>query len=268
MSDVNKNVNLKLVVKSALRIVDVADLQVDPSYQRGLVPKHKKIASGFNPEALGIPIVAEREDGSKWIVDGQQRIAALRILGRTKVRVELFNSRGPEHEAEVFRLINLNRTKLRSTDEYFALLTAGDKAAWKVKELVEAAGFRIVRGHANEDRTPDQMILSTPGVFMQIIRGKDGKSGGDGPGCLAFVLAAIKGSWVADPQRGKSEIIDGLAKFFVRHEGVVDIDRLIPRLGTTTCAKLLYSAKLGVGDRGNNVADVIERLYRKRAVKK
>ena len=91
-----------LTTERALRIVAVADLQVDPSYQRCVKPNHKKIARDFDPNALGVPLVGQREDHSLWIVDGQQRVEALKLLGKVNVRVEVFASKGPEHEAHVF----------------------------------------------------------------------------------------------------------------------------------------------------------------------
>jgi hypothetical protein len=71
-----------LVVKSALRVVKLSDLSVDQSYQREVKSGHKSIVSDFNEEALGVPLVGQRSDGSLWIVDGLQRVTALKKLGR------------------------------------------------------------------------------------------------------------------------------------------------------------------------------------------
>src|SRR5688572_29909905 len=125
----------KLVTKSALRTVDLDLLAVDSAYQRDVRHGHKKIIADFNDQALGIPLIGEREDSTLWIVDGLQRITALKALGKTKARVEVFASKGIEHEAEVFKLVNLNRTKLKPVEEFKALLAAHDKESWDIKGI-------------------------------------------------------------------------------------------------------------------------------------
>ena len=254
----------RLVVKAALRVVKLDTLQTDPSYQRDVKHKHKTIVAEFDEQALGIPVVGEREDGSVWIVDGLQRITALRKLGWIDVRAEVFASRGPEHEAAVFRLINLNRVKMSPTDIYRALLTAGDEIAWAVKEAVEGCGFKIVTkrsGHESKENAFFQ--IQCAGALMDEAK----KSGVD---AIKFALNAAKECWPEDMVAVNTRMLTGLCCWYKRKDGVIDMERLIPRLKTVVPHKILYTAGQttlsgsGSGSMSNAVADQIERVYRKR----
>ena len=251
----------RTVVKGALKVLKIADLQVDPSYQREVKAKHKKIVAEFNAEALGIPVVGERSDGSLWIVDGLQRITALKLLEKRDVRAEVFASRGAEHEAEVFKLINMNRTKLSPTEEFRALLTAHDEAAWRIKNVCEANGFAVVLSKTT-GRNPDK--ASTELTCINTLRHAEAEHGTES---IEFALKVAKAAWPGDPLGTYHYIIGGLVIFFARHDSVVDMERLVPRLGTTTPQKIIYTAHqmtIGTGGRGGQVADIIEKFYRKR----
>lgn len=252
----------RTVVKGALKVLKIGDLGVDPSYQREVKAKHKKIVAEFNAEALGIPVVGERADGSLWIVDGLQRITALRLLEKREVRAEVFASRGAEHEAEVFKLINLNRTKLSPTEEFRALLTAHDEAAWRIKNVCEAHGFTILLGTGRSGKNPD--LDSTKLTCINTLRHSEAEHGAE---AIAFALKTVKATWPSDPLGVYHYLIGGLVTFFARCDRVVDMERLVPRLSTTTPQKILYTAQqmtIGTGGRNAQVADIIEKFYRKR----
>lgn len=253
-----------LVVKNALRQVEISTLQVDNSYQRQLNNKAiNKIAKNYDPVAFGIPLVGERNDGSLWIVDGQQRIGFLRSDKKYKwVRVEVFASKGPEHEAEVFRLVNKNRTPLKPIEMFHALLTAGDEDMWSIKEIIEKAGFKIPRGESKgvqESHENRSLKIHCIGAVSRVYRdcGKEG---------LEFILNVLSKIWDNDHNRTSDAIIGGLGSFYNNREKVVDIDRLVVRLAKTTPNKILYSAQLGVGNRHSVVSQLIDKFYRKNKV--
>lgn len=252
-----------LVVKSALRVVKLADLSVDQSYQREVKTGHKSIVSDFNEEALGVPLVGQRSDGSLWVVDGLQRVTALKKLGRTTVRAEVFASKGGEHEAEVFRLVNLNRTKLTVQERFRALLASHDPMAWKVKEAVESCGYKLrLRGGRQSGGERSELTCISTLMFLSTLKG--------GMESIKFALLAAKEGWPGDLVGTHHLMVSGLAIFYGRHEGVVDLDRLYPRLRTITPQKVLYAAGQASisGNKGHAVADVLEKVYRKRYGKK
>lgn len=245
----------KLVTKAAIRIVPIDALGVDPSYQREVKPGHRKIMADFDETAFGVPLVGEREDCTLWIVDGLQRITAVKKLGHEKVRVEVFASNGPEHEALVFKLVNLNRTRLRPIEEFRALLTSHDETCWMIRNVVEECGFRIGTGDGE---------LSCVNTLRRIA-----VTGGQGIPAVRFTLNTVRAAWPADPLAIYSDLLLGFCVFFGSMDGVVDLDRLLPRLQTSTPQKILYAAKQrSLTDRvAGDVAEVITTLYRKRLAK-
>lgn len=257
----------KLVTKAALRVLDVEAVKADPAYQRDVKSGHRKIVADFNEEALGIPVVGERADGSLWVVDGYQRLTALKKLNRPKVRAEVFRSDGPEHEARIFKLINMNRTRLTPSEQFRALLAAQDETAWKIKETVEAAGFALILGGSGRSAKTSTETGSTyvncVSTLQQICRT-------NGFDALTFALTAVKAAWPDDVLRTRDYIIHGLAVFWTRNEGVVDLDRLTPRLTKTTPHAVMYTASQAgnlSGHKAYAVADVIEKVYKKRYAK-
>jgi hypothetical protein len=260
-----KKTEKRTVAGSALKIVYLEGVRTDPSYQRAVVAGHKKIIANFDPVALGIPLVGEREDGTLWIVDGLQRLTALRKMGKKTMRAEVFRSQGPEHEASVFRKVNKNRTALQPLQLFQAALTEGSETAWEVKKTAEEYGFEIVtNSHRSSANTTPEKLASTIRCIsaVQKIHKRAGAA------ALRFVFSVLKDVWPDDAQRMSDTVVFGLYLFWSRREGSVDTERLIPRLATTTPSKVIYSAQLGVGDNKSNAADVFEKLYKKRTVRK
>ncbi len=253
----------RTVTDSALRVVAVETIQVDSSYQREPIRDHvNKIVKHYNAKAMGVPVVGEREDGTLWVVDGLQRITALREKGNKWVRAEVFASAGPEEEAEIFRVINKNRKKPTGLQLFHSSLVAGDEAAWAVKEIIEKHGFEVPRytGRGNLAAETAAKRVTAISAVERIYKTR-GKSGGAAP--VDFVFDVLKQVWPGDPLRQRDEILVGLYVFWRQHEGAVDTDRLVPRLNTSNPVKIIQAAQLGIGQRGYNVAEVIEKLYRK-----
>lgn len=245
----------KLVTKSAVRVVPVSILNVDPKYQRDVKPAHKKIISDFDHSAFGIPYIGEREDCTLWIVDGLQRITAVSKMGWKEVKVSVFSSKGTEHEARVFDLVNMHRTKLRSYEEFRALLAANDETALKIKETVELCGFTVTDGR-NGDYKKLRCVNTLK--YMMIHHKENG---------IRFALTTVKEAWPEDMLGIYNDMLLGLSIFYSKYGGdLVNRDKLITNLKTVTPQKILYKAKqASMSDRiAGDVAEEINRIYKKR----
>lgn len=249
-----KNADLKkLVTKAAVQRVPLDAIGVDPSYQRDVKPKHKKIIAEFNETAFGIPLVAEREDRTLWIVDGLQRMTAAKKMGWVLLRAEVFASSGPEHEAQVFKFVNLYRTKLEPLDEWRALLTSHDETAWEIKRVVEGCGFRI----SGDGKNPDTLRC------VSSIRTLHKRYGSEG---LKFSLEVSKKAWPGEFMTHNSSVLMGLGSFYRQNDGEVDKSILLPKLSKVTPQKLLYSARQSslTNDVYGEIAKLVQQLYMKR----
>lgn len=262
-SQMSKN-EVRTTTKTALKVLKVKDLKVDMSYQRPLREKHKKIAREFDQDAFGVPQVAEREGPEYFIVDGQQRVAALKILGRSEVRCNVFYSEGPEYEALMFRKINRDRTGLQPAELFQADLAAGDATAWAIKEIAEQSGYKIGKPGDKSLKLSEETRARSLGCHSTMIRIYR-QQGAD---ALRFALDVVKEAWPDDPNGVREIVIGGLGGFYSRMKGEVDKDRMIARLRVTTPARMVYSASLGMGNRTATMVDLFMREYRKRAPKK
>lgn len=132
----------------ALRWIHIEDLQIDPTYQRSdFINKSvvNKIANGFSWVLFGSLTVAERMDGSFWVVDGHHRCFGAKRLGIAKLPCKVFRSNGPAQEAEVFYDLNKIRTSINSISIYRALLRQGEEVSVNIQKLLENHGFCIAK---------------------------------------------------------------------------------------------------------------------------
>src|SRR5437764_10583991 len=68
--------------------VPVEKIRVSETAQREFRPhRANQFAANFDPDAFGRLIVNFR-DGHWWVIDGQHRLAAVKILGWTDIKVE------------------------------------------------------------------------------------------------------------------------------------------------------------------------------------
>ena len=129
-----------------LKYVSKSSLQVDARYQRALNDdKRKRIASSFNWAAFGVLIVARRDDGSLWVIDGQHRLMAAQSRSDVKeIPTVIFELGGNiMDEATDFLIANKDRKPLTGVDSFKAMVVSGDPIALEVQQLIHDAG-RIV----------------------------------------------------------------------------------------------------------------------------
>jgi hypothetical protein len=137
-----------LAAGGTLLQLDPTTLLVDPSYQRGLFERFvtNQIMNNFQPEAFGQIVVGRRVDGTDWVVDGQQRRHAAIQLGHSLVSCQVFQSRGKQHEAQIYKIINANKKPMAPFDLWKARLTAQDSEALAIHNIATKYGLVIVDG--------------------------------------------------------------------------------------------------------------------------
>lgn len=106
--------------------LDPATLHIDPAYQRTQKPVHKRIMKNFKWTSFGSLVVANR-NGRYFVVDGQQRLAAVLALieagklpANTKVPCRVSKSTSSEAEARTFSDINTVRTSTNPHENWNA----------------------------------------------------------------------------------------------------------------------------------------------------
>lgn len=125
--------------------VKVKDLIIDLTYQRA--PSREKvgrIVHEFDPNALGVIICSMRENGVVAVIDGGHRVTALNVmgLGDTDIRCLVFFGLSVNEEAEMFTVLNDNRTKPKTQDIFKSKVIAKDPQAVEINNVLIKYGLR------------------------------------------------------------------------------------------------------------------------------
>ncbi|KLK91391.1 hypothetical protein AA309_20020 [Microvirga vignae] len=131
-----------------LQWLKIADLVVDPSYQREITgtgrQNIRRITAEFSWSKFAPVIVSPVEGGKYAIVDGQHRTTAAAICGLEQVpcAVILLDRTG---QAAAFKAINGATTKMSAMAMFHAAVLSGDPDAVAIKEVCDCAGVTALR---------------------------------------------------------------------------------------------------------------------------
>ena len=159
-----------------------AILKIDDSYQRGEKSIADEIAANFKWHAFQTLCVGRRVDGTLWVVDGQQRQRAALIRGMTSVPCSVFESTGPEHEAEMFSRINGDKALMSKFDIWKSDLRRQQPEAVAINNAILGKGFEVVASATARNH------IQCPGALRWIYRSV-GLTG------LREVLQCVKTAW-------------------------------------------------------------------------
>jgi hypothetical protein len=134
---------LNLQEAGSAEVVEIANINVDPAYQRDL--RHdlvNKIGRGYDIVKAGPVLVSEREDSTLWMVDGQHRMAGAQQAGETELFAHVVHGLTQAQEAEL-RLARNDRKSDTQQEKWRSRLVMGDPKAEAITELVLQYGTEI-----------------------------------------------------------------------------------------------------------------------------
>jgi hypothetical protein len=250
---------------SRYKQVPVADLIVDPTYQRVLDESRvERIAEKFNPALLGTLEVSVR-NGKCAVFDGQHRLEALRRRGTAKAPCLVHEGLSVPEEAMLFVNLQTQRKNLRPIDRFRARLVADEEQATAISEIAGGYGYTITEGgHPREIGA----ISALDRVYVR---------GGMDLLHLMFQLLVI---WQGEPRSTDGALIEGLAIAVERYSADKRWAKAPDALADITATSLLRKAVAslemggGSGSRPQAVAKEIARLvgirgpYKKRGAAK
>ena len=138
--------------ENELVVVAIEELNIDSRYQRNQIKATiNDISKNMEPRAFGAPLVSKRPDGTLWVIDGQQRIEALRARGDKTVRVFLVSVNTRAEEAALFGLVNTGRRMPNAIERYRAAVVAGEYPDASVDKWLNLQGIRVGRGSHGKD---------------------------------------------------------------------------------------------------------------------
>ncbi len=150
----------------SLEQVAIDRLQVDPAYQRAADGAlSRQLIVGMVKEwkwPLCQPlVVARRDDGTLWILDGQHRHAGASERGDIPfLPCVILPPIGAQAEARTFLDLNTKRQKLSQTDIFLGMLAAGDEHAKTTAALITQTGWRVVRTTTTKHWQPGDLVCA------------------------------------------------------------------------------------------------------------
>ncbi|WP_306980602.1 ParB/Srx family N-terminal domain-containing protein [Streptomyces canus] len=215
----------------------MADLNIDPQAQRTLNERRaQKIANRMVSEALGSIIVSQREDGSRYIVDGQHRWRACVLADVNTLVAEVHHGLTQAQEAMLFLIKNQESHKPRPIDEFHVGLTGG------VLLYVDTA--RVLEKHAlTLGSTSTNSVGAVSGV-LQITE----RSGAD---VLDRTLTVAEAAWGRSAETWDGMLLGGIGTFLGRWGDLVDDDELARKMASMGTAVKWRSEILSQSSRGS-----------------
>lgn len=193
---------------SHLRWVQLGQMRISPKAQREFRQAHaEQFASDFDLEGLGFPVVNHR-DGHYYVVDGQHRIAALRIIGfedTDTVQCETYDGLSEAEEAELF-LRRDNRKAIPALDKFRIAITAEREIECDIDRIIRANGCVISR-----DKVPGG--IRSVGTLRKVYVRSD-------PETLGRTIRLIRDSF-GDPGF-EASVIDGISLLCQRYNGQLE----------------------------------------------
>lgn len=198
--------------------VGVAHLHFDPHYQRGLsLRMAEELARQWEDEATDPPVVSQRKNGSLFVISGQHRVAAHKLLKRERIFVRIVRDKTIANEAQL-RVKGNKQLSENSLDRFRARLAAREPAIVDIDKIVRQFGTKV-----NSVPTTHEGINSPSSLerIYEIDRG----------GLLGRTFLVIQEAWgQVGGKDTNSNTIQGIAWFIGVHDGEYERERLLDKL--------------------------------------
>lgn len=237
--------------KREIRYVPEKLLIID-GYQRSLkAALVKAICKDFDPDALGILTVAPRPNGRYAVIDGQHRLAAIRIMTPgALVRCDVISDLSYQEEAKKFLRFNGTRVTNTATDKFRALLAEGNPAAIAIKSEVEAIGYELpLRPRGQRLRDNEVGCIQALQEAYQ-------------SGNLRDILLVTRMAWGSASAGTHNYIIFGLNILLNKYHEQVNLDRLVAILQHEEPSALVAKATVRATSEGGHAKSHMARMLR------
>lgn len=216
---------------SRLLWVPIESMTTSPAAQRKF-SKHQaeSYAADFKLESLGYPVLNKR-DGRWYVVDGQHRIAALRLIGfgDLKIECECYFELSERDEADLFLERN-ERRNVAPFDKFRVALTAGREREHAVNDVVIASGLRIAQGG-----THDTVAAVT--ALIDVYEHGGGIT-------LQRALSILRDAFGGARPAFSADLIRGLGLVCQRYNGAFDDRVAVDKLARASLQALLAQASI------------------------
>jgi hypothetical protein len=241
--------------KPKIRGVRPDEVTTDLRVQRPLDQKRvTDMVAKFRIDALGVPTVSVRPDGTMIWLDGQTRGAALKELGmgsRT-VQCSCYEGLTLKQEAELFRILNDSK-RLTANDQFRIAITEGDPIATGADKMLRVYGWTSETGRTNTCKAVNTLYRAYEQDQQALRR----------------ALELLAGSWGATHAAIQATLLQGAFNFMARYgeSFQVEVDRLRDKLAKEAGGPSAFigrargNAKTRAIPVPDGVADILVGLY-------
>ena len=212
----------------------------------------------FHPEALGVPAVSLRGDGTFVVLDGQHRVALHRLAvpdsGLAMLECSIYEGLDLAQEAGLVVLLNDGRP-LKAVNKFLARVTEQEPVACQIVAIAERCSFRIA---AN----PGTGVIPAVATLERVHRADLKHSKGAPPEVLERTLSTIAEAWAHEPGATHEAVIGGVGALYLMHGPAVSKGDMVRRLAAYEGgpAELAVNARGLREYRGGNVANCVAEL--------
>ena len=205
--------------RSKLRLVPITDMRTPPAdmcQRRFSRAQAERYAANFDLEGMGFPVLNAR-DGVFWIVDGQHRVEALRIMGwgDEKIECEVYEGLTDQEMARLFDRRN-DRRAVDKMSTFKARCTAGDARECEIERVVMEQGLKIARG----------IEIGTVAAVVALGHVYD-RSGAD---VLGRTLKTLRDAYESDASGFNGHIVEGLGMVYARYTERINDAQMVKAL--------------------------------------
>lgn len=178
------------------------------TYQRGEKGKIKNIAENWNDRDCGMLLVSYR-DGTFWVVDGRQRLAAARIIGVYDLKCLIFEGLTKGDEASMLSGQNKNKTPMSAFDNLHSEADVGHMPYADIKQICDNQNIKLT-----SHRRPGPNECGSVSKLIETYN----RAGRDG---LIWVLNTIRTiSWSVSYGGYSSTVLLALCSVYNKSRGV------------------------------------------------
>lgn len=219
----------------------------------------------FDLSAIGIPVVSRRDDGTIIFMDGQNRGALLRRVGRENEEVlcRVWYGLSLAEEADLFLRLNDSR-QVKTIYNFLARVTSQEPVAVALDELVRRHGWTI------DSHTGSGQIIAVD-ALERIYNGDRRLNRGEAHlDAVEATISTATTAWGHRQEAANGSVLRGIGLVFLRYGDAVSQAELARKLaaypggpgGLHGDARGLKA--LQGGSVSHNVADVVVKTYNRR----
>lgn len=252
-------VSADLGEKPSLQWVPVDQIRVDHNYQRELRPgRVAQILRDFNWAHFQPVMLAEQEDGTFTVFDGQHRVAAARAHPAVQeVPAAVVRLEQSRDEAGAFLGVNVNRTAVSTVEKYHAGIEAGDAAMMAICAVLEEAGCEVIAAIGVKPAANRTSAVTAVGRAIKTY----------GDAAVTEACKTLVEAWPKDTGALNGVMIQALARIYRNNRRFISRDRMASKLRSKDRKILTADAetirKIGGGDAALNISKALVEIYNK-----